>query len=209
MNVPAPITEKEADMIGLSSMQATYAALEAICGDHFHDSYEKARIVFNKDGRFTTVMRDGQCVAHMAGRFSKQELRDALKGNIKDHGRYVAGKIKSILEQKLVLPDTYLFRMDIEDDLRWVDSIRSRQFSAWVVPKVPDNDDPKQVRAEFRFWIAEARAIIFADKGKAWAWQHKAIVTDGLQHPKADTHEELAHLVADTFNKAVEHAGWD
>ena len=45
--------------------------------------------------------------------------------------------------------------------------------------------------------------------GKAWAWQHKAIVTDGLQHPKADTHEELAHLVADTFNKAVEHAGWD
>lgn len=48
-------------MIGLASMQATYAALEAICGDHFHDSYEKARIVFNKDGRFTTVMRDGQC----------------------------------------------------------------------------------------------------------------------------------------------------
>ncbi|RND08286.1 hypothetical protein ED857_19545 [Acinetobacter baumannii] len=25
MNVPAPITEKEADMIGLASMQATYA----------------------------------------------------------------------------------------------------------------------------------------------------------------------------------------
>lgn len=208
MKAPAPVTEKESDMIGLACAKATYGALEAICGDHFHDSYEKARIVFNKDGRFTKVMRDGLIVASMEGRFSKQDLRNTLKQNIIEHGRYVGGKVMAILQDKLNIHGDYQFSMDIEDCLRWVESIRSTQFSAWVSPKNPDPNDPLQVRAEFRFWIAEPRALIFADKGKEWAGQHKAIVTDGKQYPNGDTHEDVAHLVAETFNAAVQQAGW-
>jgi len=207
MNIPAPVTENEVAMISLAHTKASLDAYRLLWANL---SYDKARVVFVNDGRFTKAMRDGLVIASMEGSFTKKDLLDAIMGNVIDHARRVAGQVKKILAEALVIHDSYQLTMDIEDEIRWLGGFMpNTQFSAWVTPKQPDPNDPVQVRAEFRFWVAEARALIFADKGKAWAGEHERIIPQGHQYPSGDTHEVVAKLAAETFNAAVLAAGWE
>lgn len=207
MNPPAPVTEKEVAMISLAHAQACFDAYRPLGANL---SYDVSRVVFVKDGRFTKAMRDGLVIASMEGSFSKQDLRDAIMSNVINHARRVAGQVKKILAETLVIHDSYHLTMDIEEEIRWLGGcMPNTQFSAWVTPKQPDPNDPVQVRAEFRFWVAEARALMFADKGKAWAGEHERIIPQGHQYPSGDTHEDVAKLAAETFNAAVLAAGWE
>lgn len=192
------------------SLAHTKASLNAYSPLAANLSYEKASVVFVKDGRFTKAMRDGLVIASMEGSFTKQDLQNAIMGNVIDHARRVAGQVKKILTETLVIHDRYQLTMDIEEEIRWLGGFMpNTQFSAWVTPKQPDPNDPAQVRAEFRFWVAEARALIFADKGKAWAGEHERIIPQGQQYPSGDTHEDVAKLAAETYNAAVLAAGWE
>jgi len=207
MNMPAPVTENEVAMISLAHTKASLDAYRPLWANL---SYEKASVVFVKDGRFTKAMRDGLVIASMEGSFTKQDLQGAIMGNVIDHARRVAGQVKKILAETLVIHDSYQLTMDIEEEIRWLGGFMpNTQFSAWVTPKHPDPNDPVQVRAEFRFWVAEARALIFADKGKAWAGEHERIIPQGQQYPSGDTHQDVAKLAAETFNAAVLAAGWE
>lgn len=75
MNPPAQVTEKEVAMNSLAHAQACFDAYRPLGANL---SYDVARVVFVKDGRFTKAMRDGLVIASMEGSFSKQDLRDAI-----------------------------------------------------------------------------------------------------------------------------------
>lgn len=202
------MTTQEQAINTIALTKARHEALEAICGDHYRDSLEKARIELVKEKGHTRAVRGGIEIATIPGRFSKQQLRNVLKDHLLEQAEKTMVSVKAILEQELVVDDQYVFTMDIKDDLRWMETIRSRQFSAHIRRKVPDSTDAGAVSIEFRFWIHEADGFMVSRKGKPYLGQFKQFITDGAQHPRAQTHEDLARLMAKTFNEAVATVGW-
>ena len=202
------MTEYQSAISTIALTNARHEALESICGDHYNDSLERARISLVKVKGANQVMRDGFHIATIPGRFSRKQLRKTLADSLYEQGAKTMAAVKAILEQELVIDDEYLFTMSIEDSLRWMETIRSRQFSARIRRKVPDSNDPAGVSVEFRFWINKADGFIDSRKGKPYLGQFKSFITDGHQHPRAQTHEELARMVARQFNESIAVVGW-
>jgi hypothetical protein len=166
-------------------------------------SYADAGITFGRDGPLTTVTYDGQNIACMVGRFSRETLVATLAANLASHCIQTCESMAAVLLAELELPERHWLQFDYESEARWVGANLSRHVSAHVRQTDFAGGVQSRVNAEFRIFLDEPRAILFVERGQPYVGQAVDLLTDAVRFPTATTYEELAARIAETFNASV------
>lgn len=202
------LDEKFKDVFFLMKHKATWEAVAAISGDNVKQSYEKAGLTFERDGRFAIVKKDGLSVAHMTPQFNRQQLYDAMIGNLQSGAQHIAGILENAYKE-LKVPDGYSFIFDPVRDIRQIASFRNNEINAFV-RLVGENVDhvPDQLAVELRVFLDEPRAYLFATKGPRFFGQNVSLLEDKEPSFYAASYEALASNLVTFFNNQVlERAG--
>lgn len=184
-------------------LAARWEAINAISGDNISNSYEKAGLTFERDGRFSRVMKNGIDVAYMTPQFNRRELHDAIIGNIQGDAK-VIGEILTESYKKLNLPAGYTFRFNPESSIRDINSFHGKNMCAFIQLGGKGSEyNPNQADVELRVFLDSPRAIVFAKKGPRFFGQNEDLLKDGEPHLSAQSYEELAPALVSIFNDKI------
>lgn len=186
-----------------SSLKATWNAVKSISGDRINESYEKAGLTFQRDGRFVVVMKDDAKIAHMTPQFNRHELHDALIGNIQSSAKEIARVLTKAFKE-LHIPNGYGFSFAPEQSIRDVASFHGNNMSVFIRIEGNDTDAiPEQVDTEIRVFLDEPRAILFANKGARFFGESRKLLESKDRFVYAKSYNDLASRLVELVNHKV------
>ena len=198
--IPEPLTAREREILAIMHAEAMFDALK--CADK---PYSAAGVSFVQDGRFTKAICNNMTVASFEGRFSKENLLAVIRSNISDHGKWVAVDLALALEEKLMLPEGHVFRLDMTPQLDEIKNRGSNKITAYVGGKAAASPSGVQVHAEFRICLQACEAHLTVATGDRLN-SGDTLLNEEESQVAAETYPELGEKIALIFNQAAGRA---
>jgi hypothetical protein len=189
-------------------LKAAWAAHASISAANCRQTYEEAGITFERVNHSWIVRKDDTQVSTMPLRYTRQELRMGFLGRIEMEARKAAAEMEAVLLRDLVLPDDHTIIVEVEESMRKLRRHGSRALSILIGPSVLASI-PGQVYAEIHAFLDAPRACVFAHRADAQGGEPSDLLGDASKrerHPRAVTYAELAALIAETLNAAINAA---
>lgn len=197
---PADQADLSRDILAPAWLSRLFAAREALRGT----SLEAAGFSFGEDGRFTTILHHGFKVGTTDTR-SREQVSVAIENNIGSAVRAVAEAQLAILRDRLVLPPGHALVCDVDHQLRVMLALEAAEIRLTVVPeRVPEQAlNPNQVHGEIHLHLDRPYADATLDLRLGVPGAQASLIGCEAGYPKAETWDQLAELLAETFNQAT------